>query len=212
MAEVGKPNTETLVETASLQEFFRDSIDTAMATNKVVLDDHTAHYVVNLLALFARSEALYESTSEGYRLKPLALMLTDAVDASGETERNVMLQRLGDVSLFVAGFFGEGLQRAAVGMDYYVNMGGGAYHSLSIHMRGTPRGRAFGGIFSELAVKFQDMVDVLNEMRESARGNTDANLLRLYELWVKTGSRRAARLLRELGVQPVAQDGAGFEH
>jgi hypothetical protein len=29
------------------------------------------------------------------------------------------------------------------------------------------------------------------------------DVLRLYELWLKTGSRRAQGLLRELGVQPA---------
>jgi hypothetical protein len=204
--------TEDVVKVESLQEFFRDSIDSALTTNKVVVDEHTTNYVVNLLALFSRSEALYESTPEGYRLKPLALMFADAVEAPSESERNYTLQRLGDVSLFIAGFFADGLQRSAVDMDYYVYMGGGAYHSLSVHMHGTPRGRALGTVFSELGQKFQDMVDVLNEVRESLRANDDSNLLRLYELWIKTGSRRAARLLRESGVYPAAQPGIEFEH
>jgi hypothetical protein len=210
--EVKTQSNDDLVRIENLQEFFRDSIDAAMATNKVVMDDHTTHYVVNLLALFARSEALYESTPDGYQLKPLALMFADAIDAPSESERNNTLQRLGDVSLFISGFFADSLQRAAVDVDYYVHMGGGAYHSLSTCVRGTARGRAFGTVFSELAEKFQDMVDVLNEMRESVRTDSDADVLRLYELWVKTGSRRAGRILRELGVQPAFQSGITSEH
>lgn len=212
MAEVTGQSVETLVETADLREFFRDSVDAAMSANKVVLDDHTAHYVVNLLAVFARSEALYDATPDGYQLRPLALMFADAVQASNERERNSNLQRLGDVALFIAGFFADGLRNKAVDVDYYVYMGGGAYHSLAVHMRGTPRGRALESVFLELGRKFQDMVDVLNEVRESARSNSDTNLLRLYELWVKTGSRRAGRLLRELGVHPLPQSGVRFEH
>lgn len=212
MTGVKDKGKDDLVRVESLEEFFRDSIDAAMATNKVVMDDHTTHYVVNLLALFARSEALYEATPDGYQLRPLALMFADAVDAPTESERNNTLQRLGDVSLFISGFFADGLQRAAVDVDYYVHMGGGAYRSLSACMRGTPRGRAFGSVFSELADKFQDMVDVINEMRDSARADNDADVLRLYELWVKTGSLRAGRLLRELGVQPAYQSGIVSEH
>ena len=41
---------------------------------------------------------------------------------------------------------------------------------------------------------------------------TDADILRLYEMWMKTGSPRARGLLRELGVQPVAAAGARREH
>jgi hypothetical protein len=212
MTGIKKQARDDLVKIESLREFFRDSIDAALASNKVVMDDHTTHYVVNLLAVFARSDALYESTTDGYQLKPLALMFADAIDAPSDSERNNTLQRLGDVSLFISGFFADGLQRAAVDVDYYVHMGGGAYRSLSAGMRGTARGRAFGTVFSELADKFQDMVDVLNEIRESVRTDNDADVLRLYELWVKTGSRRAGRLLRELGIQPAFQPGITGEH
>jgi hypothetical protein len=212
MSEMKGDQLPELEPVASLQAFFHESMDSAMAANKVVLDDQTAHYVVNLLTLFSRSEAFYESTPDGPALKPLAGMLADAVDAQSEIERNTTLQRMGDVSLFMAGFFADGLQRAAVDVDYYVYMGGGAYHSLSVHLRDTFRGRAFCEVFVELSEKFQDMVDILNEMRESARTMTDENLLRTYELWTKTGSRRAARLLKKSGVYPLAQARPGYEH
>ena len=35
--------------------------------------------------------------------------------------------------------------------------------------------------------------------------HTDADILRLYEIWMKTGSPRAHGLLNRLGVQPVKQ-------
>jgi len=212
MSEItGEPRPE-LEPVASLQAFFHESMDSAMAANKVVLDDQTTHYVVNLLTLFSRSEAFYESTPDGPTLRPLASMMASAVDAPSDAERNTTLQRMGDVSLFMAGFFSDGLQRAAVDVDYYVYMGGGAYHSLSVHLRDTFRGRAFCDVFVELAEKFQDMVDILNEMRESARTMTDENLLRTYELWRKTGSRRAARLLKKSGVHPLIPAQPRYEH
>lgn len=212
MTGTSRVASEGLVPIRSLEEFFRDSIHAAMATNRVVMDGHTTHYVVNLLTCFSRSEAFYEHTGDGLQLRPLALMLADAMEASTDEERNFSLQRLGDVSLFIAGFFSDGLQRSAVDMDYYVHMGGGAYHSLAVHIRGTVRGRAFGEIFAELAARFQDMVDVLNEVRDSARANSDKDVLRLYELWLKTGSQRAARLLQEEGIQPTKQVWGGYEH
>ena len=129
--------------------------------------------------------------------------------AVGETSaRGTCLNQIGEI----AGFFADGLQRAAVDMDYYVYMGGGAYQSLSTHMRGTVRGKALSEVFAELGYKFQSMVDVLNEVRESARSTTDADVLRLYELWLKTGSRRAERLLREIGIQPTEQAHSIYEH
>ena len=211
MAYEAGQSTDELVTITSLMEYFHDSMDAALATNQLHLDDHTTHYVVNLLTLFARSEQLYERTDEGYQLRPLATMLSDAVEADSEVERNYGLQRIGDVALFIAGFFAAGLQRSAVDVDYYVYMGGGAYHSLSVHTRGSVRGEALCVVFEELAAKFQGLVDVLNEVRDSARGDSDVNLLRQYELWMKTGSQRAARLLRDAGIHPINGVGAS-EH
>jgi hypothetical protein len=212
MADLKQQVPEKLVTISSLQEFFRDSVDAAMSANKVTVDQHTAYYIVNMLTMFSRSEALYESTDDGPTLKPLSVMYADAADASSETERNFNLQRLGDVSLFTAGFFADGLDASPVDMDYYVYMGGGAYYSLSVHMRASVRGRAFVDTFSELGQKFQDMVDVLNEVRESVRADTDFNVLQAYKLWLKTGSQRARRLLRNSGVIPLETSSPDYRH
>jgi hypothetical protein len=194
----------------SLRDYFRTSIGEAMTRQGVDVDPHAAHYVVNLLTLFARSEQLYEQQGNEYVLRPLALMLANAADAASPGERNYCLQRIGDVSLFIAGFFADGLASAVVDVDYYVRMGGSAYGSLSEEVRGTVRGRAFAGVFRELAAKFQLMVDVLNEVRDSSPSEPD--LLRIYEVWLKTGSRRAERLLREHDVLPVRFGDAGCRH
>jgi hypothetical protein len=69
-------------------------------------------------------------------------------------------------------------------------------------VRGTVRGRAFAEVFAELATKFRDFVDVLAEIRDSGRAADDFDLLRLYEVWMKTRSQRAERLLRANGIEP----------
>jgi hypothetical protein len=197
---------------ASLTEFFRDSVDAAMAANHVVLDTQTSHYVVNLLTLFARSEDFYEPGPDGPQLRPLALMLADAVEARSDEERQYSLQRVGDVALFVAGFFADFLHRAPVDVGYYVRMGGGAYSSLAGSIRGTLRGRVMGEVFAELGAKFTAMVDVLNEVRDSARGNCVEDALRWYETWMRTGSPRAVRLLREMGIEPLDSARNPYKH
>ena len=203
MSSTTTSRSEGVMPVASLQEFFRESLDDAMAANHVSVEQDTAHYVVNLLTLFSRSEAFFESVESQPALKPLAMMLSDALEAASPDERQFTLQRLGDVALFVAGFFSERLESGPVDMHYYVGMGGSAYRSLSVSITGSLRSRARAPVFAELGAKFPDLVDVLNEVRDSARTQTDADVLRLYEQWLRTGSRRAARLLRGLGVVPV---------
>ena len=65
------------------------------------------------------------------RLKPLVVMLCEALEASGHAERNRSLQRLGDVSLFMAGFFARGFAAKLIDIDYHIAMGGRAYGALA---------------------------------------------------------------------------------
>jgi hypothetical protein len=45
-----------------------------------------------------------------------------------------------------------------------------------------------------------------------AHTHTDRDILRLYEIWLKTGSRRAQALLRKLGVEPALAAHTSFRH
>jgi hypothetical protein len=103
--------------------------------------------------------------------------------------------------LFIAGFLGDGLRARLVDIDYYISMGGSAYAALSQSKQHSRRDRALVRVFAELAENFPDFVDVLTDLREDARRGQE-DLLRLYEIWTKTGSRRAARLLRSRGIEP----------
>lgn len=197
--------TGNVVTVASLTEFFRDALRDVLADQRVAVDQQTEHYVVNLLTLFARAERLYESTPEGLRLKPLAQMFAEALEANTLTERDYALQRLGDVSLFTAGFFSRSFARRLVDVDYSIAMGGRAYGTLARSLERRRR-RALAQVFAELAAKFQLLVDALGEISDAAHVHTQRDILRLYEIWLKTGSVRARGLLRRLGIEaaPVA--------
>jgi hypothetical protein len=185
----------------NLREYFMQSVAAAMQRNSVEVDEHTACYVVDLLTLYSRSEALFDIGENGPELTPVALVLAGAVDR-GREEMNRALRRVGDQSLFIAGFLGDGLSSRLVDVDYYVNMGGSAYATLSCNSKKSRRGAAFEKVFAELAENFLDFVDVLTDLRsETHLGEQD--LLRLYATWTRTGSRRSARLLRSRGIEPV---------
>ena len=109
------------------------------------------------------------------------------------------------MSLFIAGFFAHGFARRLVDVDYHVAMGGRAYGTLAQSLAGGRR-RVLAQVFGELAVKFQPLVDALWEISDAARVYSQADVLRLYEIWLRTGSVRARGLLGDLkvGATPVA--------
>lgn len=192
----------SVLPVASLQEYFRGALHEALDHRRVAVQDHTEHYVVNLLTLFARAEELTSGSAGRAPHPPLARLLAEALEAPSQEQRCRALQRLGDVSLFVAGFFAGSFARKPIDVDYHIAMGGRAYGSLAESLTRGPR-RVLAQVFDELARKFQPLVDVLNEMSEAARPASDHDLLRQYEIWLKTGSPRARDALRELGVVPV---------
>jgi hypothetical protein len=202
----------SVVAVTSLREFFRDAFHAASEHQRLDIEEQSEAYVVNLLTMFSRADALYEQTADGLRIRPLAHMLADALDAPTALARQRALQRLGDVSLFVAGFFARSFARKLVDIDYHIAMGGNAYSSLADTMQRSMSGRTIAGIYAELARNFQRLVDALNEVSEMSYRHTDADVLRLYEIWLKTGSRRAHGLLQQLGVQPVMSAGSRREH
>ena len=140
----------------------------------------TEHYVVNVLTMFLRRRrALRAPTKQGatrqgfpHAAQPLAIMLGEALEAPTSEARFRGLQRLGDVSLFIAGFFSAGFARKLVDVDYHIAMGGQAYGTLAESCP-PARARTLRQVFAELAAKFQPMVDALNEISESAYQHTD---------------------------------------
>jgi hypothetical protein len=188
-----------VVTVNNLREYFHGALHGALLHQHVAVEDQTEQYVVNLLTLFSRTEHLYE---QGTRPKPLVRMLAEALEAPNTEQRERALQRLGDVSLFIAGFFAHSFARKLVDIDYHVAMGGRAYGTLASSLeRG--RRRVLGRVFAELARNFMPVVDALGEIADSARRYTQRDVLRLYEIWLKTGSGRAHGLLRQLGIEPT---------
>jgi len=188
---------------SDVREFFRDALQSALGHQHLQVRDHTEHYIVNLLAMFSHTEALFEPGTERTQLKPLAMLLAEAHDSPDDRHRFRTLQRLGDVALFVAGFLAGSFARRPVDIDYHIAMGGRAYGTLAQAPYHGPQ-RVLGGVFAELEDKFQPLVDALNEIGEGAARQSPRDVLRLYELWHKTGSPRAHRLLLKLGIRPVA--------
>lgn len=203
MSQLGSTITGSgeLLAVGSLQEFFHDSVCAAARNQNVDVGDHATHYVVNVLTFFSRAERLYEHTDNNLGIRPLALMFGDAFQSKSARQRDTALQRLGDVALFVAGFFAGSFKRRLVGIEYFMRMGGSAYRCLA-DSRDRP-------VFDELSEKFVPLVDVLNEVSEMCPAVREQKLIDTYERWLATGSERCATLLRQQGIEPVRPANSG---
>jgi hypothetical protein len=178
----------------SAVEYFKTLVDDALSHQRLNTQELTAYYVVQLLASFLQRPLADERTEDA----PLAVRLVQALESGGARQR-ITLKEIGDVALFVSGFFSDSLNRKLVDVDYYVSIGGRAYNVLS-----RVETDAFSPVFAELGEKFVGFVDVLSEISERTSCSSNSDLLRLYERWLKTGSRRSGQLLVERGVVPNA--------
>ena len=186
-----------LVREETPAEYFKELVDAAIARQHLRTGDLTSYYLVNLLCRFVRPEGEEGDT-------PLALRLARALETGGLRQREE-LRQLGDLSLFVSGFFSDSLQRRAVDVDYYVSMGEYAYGSLS--RRDADH---LANVFGELARKFVGFVDVLADVSERTALSSSADVLRLYEKWLRTGSPRSGQQLLDRGIVPNASIGSRF--
>jgi hypothetical protein len=178
----------------SAVEYFKELVDGAIEHQRLHATELAAYYVVQMLAAFAERPA----TDAGVAQTPLALRLAEALDSAG-TKQRTGLKQVGDVSLFMSGFFSDSLKRKLVDVDYYASIGGYAYQALS-----RVESDAVAAVFAELGEKFLGFVDVLAEVSERTQCASNTDLLRLYERWLKTGSPHSGQLLVERGVVPNA--------
>ncbi len=184
-----------LVRAQSTLEFFKEEVEAACDRQRVHAHPLTSYYVVSLLNDFT-----YLSGSAGETMafnEPIAVRLARALQSGGDHQRR-SLKQVGDLSLFLSGFFSDSFRRSLVDIDYYMSLGGYAYASL-----GTTDD-LMSPTFAELSDKFGAFVDVLSDVSERALLTSHTDLLRLYEKWLRTGSRHNGDLLAEQGIVPNA--------
>ncbi len=202
-----------IITNKSLQAYFFDSVNDAVKNQQIDTSDESILYLVNLLTTFSRSEDLFHYDEEGVSLKPLALMYSDALAENTPSLRIRILQKLGDTALFISGVFSDSLNTRLVDMDYYIAMGGNAYACISDSLRHQRINAASQqSVYEELTRKFVHFVDVLSEVTENKSVASDYDIMRLYEVWMRTGSKRTEAILQKLGIDLVRTPIPAFKH
>jgi hypothetical protein len=190
---------QPVIATTNVASFFEDSVRTVAERQGVPMSAEGMTYVAGILTEFSRTSRLLEDTPHGRRLPVLAHLYARAQEQEVPGERNQTMQRLGDVALFLSGVFADSFNRKLVDVDYCISMGQGAYGYLASGARHGLQRDGSPGVFVELAKRFNNVVDILNEICIRAAGRANRNLLRLYEIWLRTQSPRAAQQLMALG-------------
>jgi hypothetical protein len=197
----------SIVATSSISSYFHDAVEVAIKARHVEATGSATTYLVGLLSDYARPDA-----RAGEALaRPLAFLLSEAMQTPAPGERFDKLRTLGDSVLYSSGFFGEHFAARGVDQSYLISIGTTAYGAAAgiLHVPASAvdvSGPARVDIFRELADNFRAFVGVLAEIADqtvSAGVKGSKDLVRVYERWLKTGSDGLAQALAAHGLVPV---------
>jgi hypothetical protein len=189
----------------SPDEFFKDLVRQGFVQRKLETYPLVETYLVDLLQHYLDAKNLFDPDYDesGKKVpKTLAEMYLLANNTDDQFMKVELLKKMGDRSLYMSGFFGESLQRKAVDVDYYVQMGGVAYATLASCVRQDTTAR----IYSTISRRFIDFVDVLTYISHNSFVKSNESILRLYDRYLTTGSELAREKLSEMGVLPLTLD------
>lgn len=197
---MAKNNTNNIIF-LNPNEYFQGAVSGAVASLRVQVSEHAQHYLVQLLGRFISMDNFYPTTGEGKPADTLTQQLAIALDEEKAAERAMRLRQLGDFSLYVAGFFSDSLNRKLVDVDYYIGMGGAAYENAARLEEKKTRAE----VLLELSRKFPKFVEILGTISEETGFNPQnhQDLLRAYDLWVKTGEKKFESRLVKAGIAPA---------
>jgi hypothetical protein len=196
----------SIVTTGSVTTYFHEVVEDAIKARHVEATDGAATYLVGLLSDYARPDP-----KAGEALaRPLAFLLSEAMQTPSPAERFDKLRALGDGVLYSCGFFGDHFEARGVDQGYLIGIGTTAYGAAAslLTPAGTPADKPGTrlDIYRELADNFRAFVGVLIEIADrtitaGVQGSKD--LVRVYERWLKTGSDGLAQALAAHGLVPT---------
>jgi hypothetical protein len=130
----------------------------------------------------------------------LASALIEAIQHEPGEMRNLLLRRVGNSALILCGLWWRSVEyqsgyRHGVDQDYHERIGRAAFQRIN------------NDLFQELADNFIGVVDVLARMSDSMLADGSVEVLRLYEMMLRTNNRLAEKMLREQGLI-LSDDGA----
>ena len=181
-----------MVRRESAVEYFKELVDGALARQGIAAGELTAFYVVQLLAGFLQRRVADDA-------EPLALEAR-----ARARERRRPSSAPASSRSATSRSSSPGSSPTPFGASWSTSTTTSASAAAPTTRCSRHETDTFSPVFAELADNFVSFVDVLSEVSERSACGSNADLLRLYERWLKTGSRRSGQLLVERGVVPNA--------
>jgi hypothetical protein len=182
----------------NLYDYFSDNVSRVNAQRQLELSMNAIRYLSAMLVELSKTEKVFPWN------EPTTLTELHCQAGVADPRKALHLYRqLGDHALYISGFFSESLERKVVGVEYYANMGGSAYHRAAGLTSLAGELVALSQIFDELSQRFRECVGILSEVSEMDRQDSPEDIVRLYERWLTTKDEHTAERLSALGLLPT---------
>ena len=162
--------------------FFRKLFEEAVVREQVPVSDEASAYLVYVLAGRSYSHARVVGL-----LEPLGPAFLNALADQSDIQRQCSLQNIGDTALILTGFWWQ-YTRTGHDPQYHIDLGRRAYAQIDREP------------FDELSEKFRLLVDVFMEISSHCQGYSSQDVIRLYQAWMETQSKRIEHLLAKQGI------------
>lgn len=173
-------------------DFFYHLIGKGLCESGVKVSPCAKNYLSDLLQFYIFSDHLFsEINSSGKKQTgTLAEMYLNSQVSQKSSRDN--LKKIGDMSLYISGFFRESLKRRVVSLDYYIQMGKNAYENLACL-----RDR---DLFEELAHHFTDLVFAFFCIYKKSTMAHHDYIVSLVDQYMDTSSQKVAQKLSHYGI------------
>ncbi len=189
-------NKGSTISQLTLREHFSLSIHRESKRLLPPLSDELNHYLIHLLLHFSESRRLFCRENDNYFLPTLALIYETANNAKTSYERNIMLRQLGDSALFMGALFFEHFSKKGINKDYFIGMGGGAYHALADYEYGDT------DLFYELAERFPKLLQVISRVCTIELNYNAEDIFSLLKRWQNSKDATLRKQLHSIGIIP----------
>ncbi len=173
-------------------EEIRQAVESSIQKRSLELSLEVKLYLAGLLESFVRSE----NPLKEFDREPVTFKFHRLAQEKDKARKIEKLQNLGDLCLYLTGFFPDFILKwGNNNIEYHVKIGSSAYWMLGEEFRS---GEV---LFHELAQRFPELRLVIGDLRPQ-QFSDNLSLLKAYEQWQKTGDPYYQSVLANKGIIP----------
>ncbi|MGI9548379.1 MAG: hypothetical protein ACR2M7_00135 [Bdellovibrionales bacterium] len=155
-------------------EAFKSYINEEINSIDSSLSYEIKNYLTDLLYFYLFSERLFEHKSENGRSYEKTLVdLYIRTSEADLQERIYLFKKMGDLSLYISGFFRVAVEKRITDLSYYEDVGQSAYHYLADHYKDRDI------IFNSLSEKFKVLSEILFFIQQKSEAKNEEKYLKI---------------------------------